>query len=798
MNRWAFGALLSHWLRSPAQLFAIVVGLSLSTALWSAVQAINATARDSYSAAQNQLEQLGADRIVGADGPIPVADYVRLRRDGWQVSPVWDGRVTLGNTSINLIAIDFLSHPIVPDIIKSAAHEIGARSEGPAPILAQQPIFGAPATLKGLISPEHRTIAFEQLPPGILIADLAVANQFIDIQNLSYLVVLEDNKRHQSNIPDGLIWVSGADVSPGQLAESFHLNLTAFGLLAFVVGLFIVQSTIKLAVEQRRPLIRTLRALGLPLHRLILLCAFELAGFAVLAGSLGLVLGYILAGALLPGVRATVQGLYGSAIAGGLQMELSWVLWGLAMTVSGTAIAGGNALYQIYKTPILMGASATSGRQAGIRFRKLALRAGLLLLAVCPLLSLVPHIIAGFAVLGAGMLGSVLVMPSVLARVIHQAERHAQPGRMQWIWADMRMQLSALSVPLMALALAIATNIGVETMTSSFRLTFVEWINQRFSADLYVSVADRSDASDILAHLTQQDPISVRPLRTSDLPGQPHPTRVLGVVETSYYADHWTLLEQTRTPWDQLHASKGVMINEQLARGRGVWLGDYIALPQVGEIEVLGVYPDYGNPRHQIVMSTQLMARVSPGAPITNIAIETDDKQGVRHYLEKDLSIPGASVLDQSELRSQSLRVFDQTFVITAVLNVLTLAVASFALLTSFAALWDQRLPQLAPIWAMGTPIPSLARLEILRSLALAALTAVWAIPLGVMLAGILLSVTNVQAFGWKLPLFLFPLSWVRTILFALLAAALASVPSAIRLSRIQPVDLLRVFSRER
>ena len=39
-------ALLSHWGRHPFQLAMLLVGLSLATALWSGVQAINAEALD--------------------------------------------------------------------------------------------------------------------------------------------------------------------------------------------------------------------------------------------------------------------------------------------------------------------------------------------------------------------------------------------------------------------------------------------------------------------------------------------------------------------------------------------------------------------------------------------------------------------------------------------------------------------------------------------------------------------------------------------------------------------------------
>ncbi|MCX7171784.1 MAG: hypothetical protein NTY41_16295, partial [Proteobacteria bacterium] len=66
----------------------------------------------------------------------------------------------------------------------------------------------------------------------------------------------------------------------GRLTDSFHLNLTAFGFLAFAVGIFIVHGAIGLAFEQRRPVVRTLRALGVPLSVVIGLMAVELAVLA--------------------------------------------------------------------------------------------------------------------------------------------------------------------------------------------------------------------------------------------------------------------------------------------------------------------------------------------------------------------------------------------------------------------------------------------------------------------------------------------------------------------------------------
>jgi putative ABC transport system permease protein len=108
------------------------------------------------------------------------------------------------------------------------------------------------------------------------------------------------------------------------------------------------------------------------------------------------------------------------------------------------------------------------------------------------------------------------------------------------------------------------------------------------------------------------------------------------------------------------------------------------------------------------------------------------------------------------------------------------------------------RLTQVAPVWAMGVTRLDLAKLEVGRSILLAALTAIIALPLGIGLAWVLLAVVNVEAFGWRLPMYLFPSEWLRLAGLALLAAALAAALPAMRLARLSPAQLLKVFADER
>ena len=57
-------ALLSHWRRHPGQALTLLAGLALATALWTAVQAINAEARASYAAASRFLTPAQAGTLI--------------------------------------------------------------------------------------------------------------------------------------------------------------------------------------------------------------------------------------------------------------------------------------------------------------------------------------------------------------------------------------------------------------------------------------------------------------------------------------------------------------------------------------------------------------------------------------------------------------------------------------------------------------------------------------------------------------------------------------------------------------
>ncbi|PTX56148.1 putative ABC transport system permease protein [Litoreibacter ponti] len=785
-------ALWSHWLRNKLQLFTLIAGLALATALWTGVQAVNVEARASYDAAAATLDEGRYDQLVPRAGStIPLATYVALRRAGWQVSPVVEGELD----GIRVIGLDPLTSP----------GGMGPVSLGPeqelGDVLGGATVFADAQTASRIAREGLRVTENPDIAPGTALADISTAQELLGQPGISRLIIAPIQPLGRPPLdtlaPDLTLRAAQGGSDIGRLTDSFHLNLTAFGLLSFAVGIFIVHGAIGLAFEQRRAMVRTLRAVGMPLSRLIALLALEITALALVAGALGVVLGYLVAATLLPDVAATLRGLYGAEVSNQLQLRPEWWLSGLAIALVGAALAASGALWQIARMPLLASGGARAWAMASGKARAWQIVGAVALLSGAALLALFGEgLIAGFALLGCLLIGAALALPMVLDRVLTLAARTTRAVKWQWFWADTRQQLRGLSLALMALLLAMAANVGVSTMVSSFRTTFVGFLDQRLAAELYVSTA-ATDAARLEAFALERAR-EVMPILSVDTTAAGLPAELYGARIGDTYRENWTFLDASPAPWDRVAAGEALLINEQLARRAGLWVGDPLALSADLTLPIAGVFGDYGNPIGQVIISEPLFATLHPGERPTRFGLRTDDPDALRRALVETFGLPAENIIDQAGIKAFSLGVFERTFTVTAALNVLTLSVAGFAILMSLLTLSAMRVPQLAPVWALGLTRREMGRLELIRALILASLTALLALPLGLALAWVLLAVVNVQAFGWKLPMFLFPLDYARLGLFALLAAALAALWPAWRLARTPPSDLLKVFANER
>ncbi|MGO8062554.1 FtsX-like permease family protein [Rhizobium johnstonii] len=800
MNFVAFAALLSHWRRRPLQLLTLVMGIALATALWSGVQAINAEARASYARAASVLEQGNLRQIVAKDGDgIATEVYGSLRRAGLNVSPVIEGNYRFGSTRIRLVGIEPLTMPT-----DTRNETVASRPDLSGFFSGSGQLLVSSATAERLRGATDMNIKVDgKVPDGAAFVDISVADRLLDKHGkIDRLVVAADQKISAEAIDQAGLTIREPAEQPdvARLTDSFHLNLTAFGFLSFIVGLFIVYSATGLTFEQRRGTFRTLRSLGVSLRALTTMLLIELSMLALIAGLIGVILGYVIAWLLMPGVAATLRGLYGADVSGSLSIRPEWWLAGLAIALGGTAVSSAQSLWRVWKLPIL--AAAQPRAWARESARSLAFQAGtggILLILAAVLATAASGLVAGFAVLGCLLLGTALVLPGLLAIIVTKAQRLARSALMEWFWADTRIQIPGLSLALMALLLALSANIGVGTMVSSFRLTFIRWLDQRLAAELYVTAKDEKEAARLRVWLPQRSR-AVLPIWSVDGEVLGEQIQIFGVADDSTYREHWPLIASDNDVWDKIAAGQGALINEQMWRRGEAKIGQPLFMPGGWSATVVGVYSDYGNPNGQAIIGIKSLVDHYPDVPKLRYGVRVvpEQAQELKRRLIEEFGLPDSAIVDQASLKRQSRAIFDQTFKVTGALNVLTLGVAGFAMFSSLLTLSGIRLPQLAPVWAMGIRRRDLALYEVARTLALWLATFVAAIPVGLALAWVLLAIVNVEAFGWRLPMMVFPMDWLWLGAIALIAALLSVLVPVRRLASINPADLLRIFANER
>ena len=157
--------------------------------------------------------------------------------------------------------------------------------------------------------------------------------------------------------------------------------------------------------------------------------------------------------------------------------------------------------------------------------------------------------------------------------------------------------------------------------------------------------------------------------------------------------------------------------------------------------------------------------------------------------------VGGAQVLDvraNRTLRETSLAIFDRTFTITQVLRLLTVGIAFVGVLSALMALQLERAREFAVMRATGLTPRQVWGLVSLQTGLLGLLAGLYAVPLGVALAVILVRVINQRSFGWTLELALSPSLLLQAVALAFTAALLAGLYPAWRMARTSPALALR------
>src|SRR5258706_4087248 len=174
-------------------------------------------------------------------------------------------------------------------------------------------------TIAGLLRPTDTVT--EQGLQDLLITDISTAQELLGmvgkLSNID-LIVPEGAAgeavlaKIRPVLPQGAVieTATARSAAISQMTGAFSLSLTALSLLALVVGMFLSYNTVTFSVVQRRPLLGTLRALGVTRQQVFAMILWEATLLSAIGALIGLVVGVIMGRAAVVLVTQTVSSLY--------------------------------------------------------------------------------------------------------------------------------------------------------------------------------------------------------------------------------------------------------------------------------------------------------------------------------------------------------------------------------------------------------------------------------------------------------------------------------------------------------
>lgn len=680
------------------------------------------------------------------------------------------------------------------------------------------------------------------MPDQVLFTDVAVASRVLETDGRLSRVDLRIPRSASraallaeigNRLPTGLRLETAADdgVDVGEMTGAFYTNLTALGLLALLVGMFLVFSTQSFLVTQRRELFGTLRALGVTRSELARLVLLEALLLGLIGAALGVGAGVLLSHAMLGAVATTLNDLYFEVAINALVVPPMLVVTATTLAVGAAVTASLLAVWRAGRTPAEQLRRAAA-EPASRRAAQHALWVGIGLVGLSGMIVAVSgrSLVGGFAGLFCLALGAALGTPALLVAILEWLSARV-PGRLVALAQATRLSRNSVSrtgVACAALMLAAATGIGVSIMVASFRTSVDDWLHALLRADLYAQMGGADAAlgrsgfseADILAIERRPEVAFVTTVRRARMPARFSaaayvPSNAVAVDVVAYRVhrpafDGFVLLEaEASGVFERFQAGQAVMVSEPFANRYGVRVGDTLHLSGAGDaaasaaagaedavgFRIAAVYRDYGSERGVVAMSRAGFAQLSDDAGADGLGLyaapgadETDLKRALSSALGAGLVF---DVTSSRALRERSLEVFDRTFVVTGVLRNIALLIACAGMFSALLALALERQRILATYRALGADRALVFRMTLIESTLTGGLASLLAVPVGGALAWGLIAVINVRAFGWSMGV-LVPFDEVlQVVALATLAAALAAVVPAFSAARVRVSEAL-------
>ncbi len=777
--------ILANWKKTKGQLIFTILGIAVASALWSSIDIVNNQTIKAQKRSIQLLQSAFKPIIIDRENRyVRQADYVQLRLDGWLVNPVI--RAALKKSNVTILGIDFLA---AEKNIFSSQKNLKTRNFWEMQENGKDIIFGSSETFKKTKDrlSNFSMIENEQLPVDTLVGDVSSVQRFLNMEGkFTYLEYVN----RSIGSPDKLIiknLILIDDNSDGEfefISESFTFNLRAFGFLSFFVGMFIVYTSIGMAYDQRSLTIKTLKVVGVERMLINLCLSIELLLIALFSGSLGAFGGFLLARELLPDINNTISTLYNSPVDGKIDLSIRWFFYSVLIAGLGTLLACSKAIFKLDNLKPIEPKDIENNhwRKRHSIFVSAIL---LLLIFIFYFLTISSNIkIANFLFLGSIIVTGCFMLPFLIKLFVSFAARFL-PRKYTlffWLLRDTQKFGTLLIAGYIAFFLALSINVGVHGMVTSFKSTFVEWLENRIFADYYINITNKVTLNKIQAIVKKYDGELYPIIRNEGRYGTKS-VEIYGFKPSVVYEENWPLLEHTKNAWKEVRTSDVIFINEQFSIREKIKLDDFLEL-EINDkklsVRVGGIYADYGNPNNQLMMQLNLYKTFFSSQVPNTIAVKFDPKARLNFFneLTSNVGIISETIINPQQVRKISLEIFDNTFKISYQLALITLLVASLTLYANLISVNKLRRKDLLPLYLIGFSSNRVLRLELLKIFILTNTVSFFSIGMGVIIALILSEVINPNFFGWRIPLQIFPDYWMKIWIIAVLASILSTILS--------------------
>ncbi len=841
--------------RRPLQSLFFVLGVAIGVAMIVAIDLANGSAQRAFELGTETVAGRATHQISGGPGGLDQALYRQVRIDAGQrlSAPVVEEYVTaldLDGQPMRLLGVDpFVEEPFrsylgpgdqsqapaadyladllaIPNTVLLSA-DVAARYglESGDPLHIRHGSQVQTLTVVALLQPSDDLS--RRALDGLLIADIATAQELLDhVGRLDRIdLILPEGpagdaaqERLHALLPPGarLDVASARQGTVNEMTAAFRLNLTALSLLALVVGMFLIYNTVTFGVIQRRPVLGSLRALGMTRRQIFALILIEAGALGLIGTALGLGLGVLLGRGAVQLVTQTINDLFFVVSVREVTVPAATLVKGALIGVAAALVAAAVPAWEATSVPPAGALQRSSVEQRARQVLPWITAGALLLLAVGGLLMLPDaYLTVTFAGLFVMVVGAALLTPALLLGMMQGAR-----------WLSRRMgvvermaprtvirSLSRTAVAVAALMVAVSVIIGVGVMVGSFRLTVERWLDDVLQADIFVSVPS------LLSNeaLTPLDPETVAQVRA--FPGivrsattrtirsvallperaEPLEVRVQSLSDDLAGDDrrYRAAVGSNAETWQAVRAG-GVVINEPMANLYAVRVGDSLLLQtDQGEqpFPVVGVTVDF-DVHPLVLMDAAVYRRFWNDTGVSAVGLFVEPGADVDATVDalRAQFAGGADLLVRSNrgTREEALRVFDRTFAITVALQLLATLVAFIGILSTLMSLQLERQREIGILRATGMTRRQLWRLSLLETGLIGTSAGLLALPTGLLLALVLVYIINLRSFGWTLEMFLAPPIFVQAFLVALGAALLAGLYPAWKIGRIPPAVAVR------